>query len=197
MASIALKTDERVAIVGRTGAGKTYLAERLVRGLSRLVVIDPKGTLASWGLDDWSTTVRRELRRGEPVRARVVYPLDGDFEPVLAEIYEAGNITVYIDEVYGIVPPGSRPGPYFTALYTRGRELGIGVWAATQRPTWVPLFVLSEADWLFVFKLQLDEDRRRLAEILGGDVLRPITDRHGMWIYNVHWDRPRYVKQLV
>lgn len=122
--------------------------------------------------------------------------MDGNWDAYFATIYGAGHVTVYIDEAYGIVPPGAKIPPMLNALYTRGRELGIGVWAATQRPSWIPLVMLSEAEWLFAFRLQLDADRKRMAELMGPEVMRPVRNPHGFWLYNVNWDVPRYYAQM-
>lgn len=181
---------DRVAFVGKTGAGKTFLARSLLRSVKRLVVFDSKGTLgagAGWNLTDWSWANERRLRWGRAVRLRVPAPLDGDWEEYFRACYDARNVTLYIDEAYGVLGPGRRPGLYLTACYTRGRELGIGVWAATQRPSWIPLFMLSEAEWLFVFRLQLEEDRRRIASIIGSSGMRNLHG-HNVIVYNQAWD---------
>lgn len=190
MASV--KPSERVAFVGKTGSGKSYAARLLTRGISRLVVIDPKGTLggdSGWNLTDWNSSQERKLKKGEPCRIRVPAPLDNNYEPYFKACYDAQNVTVYIDEMYGVVERG-KPGQYLTAMYTRGRELNIGVYAATQRPTWVPLFILSEADWLFVFRLQLDADRARLASIMGAEVAVRRLQGHQVFVYHQEWNAP-------
>lgn len=184
-------------LVGRTGAGKSYLGRRFINGLSRLVVFDPKGTLATgWNLEPWSDKGERALLEGKPVRLRVPAPLDGQWDGYAQTIYHAGNCTLYIDEAYGVVPPGKRIPEYLNALYTRGRELRIGVWAATQRPTWVPLVMLSEAEWLFVFRLQMAADRQRMAELMGPEVENVVKDKHGFYAYNVEWNKPRYFRGI-
>lgn len=197
---LEIRASERVALVGKTGSGKTTLALYLTKSLSRLVVFDPKGTLwvPEWRLEDWSKEGLQRLAEGESVRLRIPAPLNNNWEPYFTEIFSIGNCVVYIDEVYGIVPPGAKPGAMFTAMYTRGRELNIGVIAATQRPTWVPLFVLSEAEWLFVFRLQLQADRNRMAEIGGPELQEPIPaiDEYGFYVYNSLWNEPIYLRGL-
>lgn len=191
--AVTVISNERAAFVGRTGSGKTFFAREILRPLSRVIVLDPKGTLTTpdWNLSDSGEIVRR-LRAGKSGRLRVPAPFDGNWEPWLALAWEIGNVTVYIDEVYGVVEPGRKPPALFTALYTRGREAGIGVFAATQRPAWVPLFVLSEANWLFVFRLSLEDDRKRMMQF-GDDtgmLGRPIRDPHGFYTYNPNWNGP-------
>jgi len=202
-------SDERVIITGQTGSGKTFLARQLLDGVKRLVVLDPKGMLRSpspdeaeygdienWKLREWSETTEKLLKEGEPVRVRVPAPINGKWDEYLWAVYRAGNCVLYIDEVYGVVPPGKRPPEPLNAIYTRGRELGIGAVGVSQRPSWIPLEIMSEAEWYFCFRLMLDTDRRRMAEFMGMEVVSRITDRYGFWTYNVHWDEPVYTEQL-
>lgn len=188
-----LRGSDRVAFVGKTGSGKTYAARLLLAHSQRLVVCDPKGTLrGKWGLAEWSAKTRRALANGKPVRVRIPAAI-GDiahWEKLFALCMQAGNVTVYIDEVYGVLDAGNRPGAYLTALYTRGRELGIGVWAATQRPSWIPLFVLSEAEWFLAFRLQLEADAKRVGSLIGvdADALTSLKG-HSFYLYNSEWEQ--------
>lgn len=59
----------------------------------------------------------------------------------------------------------TRPSSWLGAIATRGRQLNIGLWCATQRPARVPIFLLSEADHFFMFHLKLPVDIGRVYEI--------------------------------
>jgi hypothetical protein len=185
---------------GKTGAGKTYLAKYMTRSLTRLVVLDGKGTLSDWNLDPWSRSSYRDMVRGEPFRVRVLPPVGSNvlefWDEVLLACYHAGNLTIYIDELYAVNPPNRQPSDALFAVYTRGRELGLGVWASTQRPVWIPLVALSEAEHFFMFRLQLFEDRQRMAAFMGNEVTRTITDRHGFFYMYADNDSPTYIRQL-
>ncbi len=194
---ISLRANDRVFICGKTGTGKTYLARHLTQRLTRLVVLDGKGTLGSWELEPWDREARRALKANEPIRTRVVLgSVTGDpvdyWVSVLETLYSVSNVTIYIDEVYMIIDPGTRAPAIFTALYTQGRELGIGVWAATQRPTWIPLVCMSEAEHFWMFRLNLEEDRKRMSAFMGPDVMQPIRDVHGYYYMRDVWDDPIY-----
>lgn len=201
MARLTIKQSERVLIVGKTGSGKTYLAEKLTGSLTRLIVLDPKGQLKGrFNLEEWGSSTEKAIKGGEAVRVRAALPpgqSGADYwESILALAYHAGNITIYIDEIYGVVPPGSKPDVWLTAAYTRGREKNVAVWGASQRPVWVPLISLSEADWFFVFRLQLPEDRARMAGIIDETILKPIRDPHGFFYYYNAWDMPKYTRSI-
>lgn len=200
---LSVKANDRTFIAGKTGSGKTFFARYLLQSAKRLVVLDPKGMLSreedpDWRLTDWSAAGEKALRGGKPCRLRVPYPQNGDWAPFVKAVFEARNVTLYIDEMYGVVSPGKNPEvlDWLTACWTRGRQLGIGVITATQRPVWVPLFSMSESDWFFVFRLTLDEDRKRLASFMGPSAMYPIPDEFGFLSYNVRWQAPVYTPQL-
>lgn len=196
-----IKANDRLLLAGKTGSGKTWLAERLLSSVARLIVIDPKVTLRDWELTEPRSTDWSKFSRGANGRFRILPPVVDDpvawYEELFERIYGYGNVTLYIDEAYAVVPPGARPGKWLSALYTRGRERGIGVWAATQRPAWIPLFLLSEADWLIIFRLNLAEDRKRISSVAGERVLARIPDQHGFWLYHVEDETPQYYRTAV
>lgn len=163
-----------------------------------MFVCDPKGMLGipEWNLEPPSRNALRRFRDGYAARIRWPVPDSGNWEPIFEEAYRIGNVVVYIDEVYGVVDIGKKPGTYLMACYTRGRERGIGMVAATQRPTWVPLVIFSEAEWFFVFQLLLPDDRRRVAGFVGEQVEQRITDKHGFWTYNTAWNTPIYTDRF-
>ena len=199
---IELASYDRCLFVGKTGSGKTFAARHILAPFPRLIVIDPKGTLGGkeWKLEPWGRSAKNKLRRGKPVRTRVTVEFGVDMEElwdeVYFQVYASGNCTLYIDEMYGVVDPGSKPSRGMTAIWTRGRELQIGAYAATQRPVWIPLFALSEAEHFFSFRLSLNDDRKRMSEFMGPQVLRPVGDRHGVYYSQAEWDEPIYIKRL-
>lgn len=203
-AGLVIEPSDRVAFVGKTQSGKTHAAGILLSGIRRLVVIDPKGKLSnsarqradkySWHLTEWHSreggTVREAMQRGEAGRLRVPAPLDGNYEPYFRWAYGIENVTVYIDEMYGTVT-GTRPGQWLNALYTRGAEMGIGVWACTQRPSNVPAIMFSESEWLFLFRLTKADDRKKMREEIGESAMLQLSPRQ-FWLNHDTFDAPVY-----
>ena len=201
MVQIEIDSSQRLITVGKTGSGKTYLMKYLTRGLNRLMVLDPKAMIdpAEWHLDWVDKGGLRELERGKEARLLVRTYDTAQWNFYLQAAWDASNVVVYIDELYALVEFGRvAPPRILSQLYTQGRERKVGVWGATQRPAWVPMFSVSECDWFFAFRTQLQDDRKRLSELMGPEVLEPIPveDKYGFWMYSIEWDHPLYVDQL-
>lgn len=188
-----IKPYERVAIAGKTGSGKTYFARAVLSVCTRLVVCDAKGKLggaeAGWGLTEWPKGLD-ELKKGKLGRIRIPPMLEDDeWEEKFGELYKLRNVTIYIDELYGVGPPEGSRG--LRALYTRGRELGIGVWSCTQRPVKIPLYAFSEAEWIIQFQLRLKQDIERMEDMIGDMAALPLKD-HNFLLYNDSFEMARF-----
>jgi hypothetical protein len=200
MTDVIVESGQRVVAVGKTGSGKSFLMRFLVKQLRRTIVLDPKSMIdpSEWNLEWASQHGIRDLDRGKDVKMLVRGSDMADWTYWLQAAWDVGNVVVYIDELYALVDFGQAKAPQILSrLYTQGRERLVGVWGSTQRPSWVPMFTMSESDWFFMFRVQLGDDRKRLAELMGESVLEPVPDKHGFWEYNTEWDYPLYVPQLL
>ena len=200
--TIEIYDNQRGFITGKTGSGKTFFARHITRTLPRLVVFDPKFTLADWGLEAWNRETRRALSEGDPIQLRVTWTERGEstvfWEDVMWEVLEAGNCLLYIDELYSLSAQGKWIPEALQRIYTQGRELGVGAIGVAQRPRFIPQFVITECEWFMRFRLQKKDDRMYMSEFMGDEVIEriPASDPHGFWYYNVGWNEPLYVDRL-
>lgn len=157
--------------MGPSGSGKSTLATALVPRYDHTVTLDPKGEFRLPGAV-YCQTAQSILRRSQDLRdarAIIYQPAITEIrsrvahERVLWWIYLRGNTMLYIDEVYTYATGSDLPDALF-AIITRGRSRNVGGIFATQRPSRIPLVVLSEARCAFIFRLMLAKDRKRIEE---------------------------------
>ncbi len=191
---INIMQDQHVFIAGKTGSGKTTLAMFLLFNVNRLIVVDNKDSLADWNVENDTPINRLKVKDEKPIRIRVI--TNEKAIPLLELAYITGNVTVYIDEMSALVPPRSKPPQVIYDLLQRGRSRNISVWSSTQRPTLVPLESISEATHFFVFRLNLEDDRKRIASIAGKKMLEPVKDKHGFFYLNDETDNFRYFRKM-
>lgn len=215
--NIEIPPNSRTIIAGKTGSGKTYLAEHILKNARRLVVFDIKNNLAErMNLEPGTRKNWSHLLRGKDIRIQVRYPsasqdLTDYYETMCGRILNVGNCILYIDELYDVIGKTGGEIPYnFRAIYSRGREpiykrikgkdrlIGgnIGVIACTQRPSRIPLLVMTEVEQFFIFRLQNPDDRITAAGYTGQIVREPIEDEHGFYYYQSDMEEPVYVQKL-
>lgn len=163
---------DRAVFVGQTGSGKTTLAYHMLAAHRPYVVaVDPKRML-KW---PWPVvTDLAALSKIEPERVpRLIYRPSYDeisdpwaLDDLWHWIYRRGNTTCYVDETY-LVTAGDQYPRFFGACLTQGREHGVEMWLATQRPMKIPQIVLSESEHVYVFRLRMPQDRAKMADIAG------------------------------
>ncbi len=178
----------RAVLVGQTGTGKTTLARYLIAHLARqqpVLVIDPKGEWAGPEGTLYVHDVRRIVESNY-----IVYQPDlksdviSDVNNLCEAVYDRGDVCVYIDELYGVSVNGREWPDMLQPLYTRGRSRNITVIGAVQRPAWVPLYTLSETQRQYLFLTPMQEDRKRMATIMGPRVENPVK-RFFFWYNSV------------
>lgn len=165
------KPTDRALFVGQTGSGKTTLARQLLKFRVFKVLVDFKGTL-HWPEYRVHTSLAGLVKAREP---GLIYrpSYEESRNEVVQEqfwewVYRRRNTTVYVDETAAITNGDQFPH-YFGACLMRGRELGIEMWCATQRPMRIPQVVLSESEHVYAFRLRLPQDRARVEALTGID----------------------------
>lgn len=145
------------------------------------------------GFDDWGAirgglpSMRDVSQAWRNRQFLVVRPRPDEMKPdtldeYLGSLHDAFEFFgTLIDETYHFAL-GSNPGAGLTGLVTRGRARGQAVIMGMQRPSKIPLFVLSEANAHAVLPLTLDADRKRMVELTGeAAFMERGTPRH--WLY--------------
>ena len=195
-----LDPGQRMALVGRAGSGKTYLSKYFLLGSpQRWVVLDTKGDS---NFDDWQPLkgLQAMARLGRQWREKkivVVRPHSREMasaltlDSYLGELHDSfDNFGTLVDETYQI-QLGGKPGPGLTGLVARGRDRKQSVIMGAQRPSWVPLFVFSEANFIASLSLNLPADRDRVYQFTGHNaVLSRLPPRSWFW-YDVAADKLR------
>lgn len=181
---------EHVTFLGWNGSGKTQLAYDLIGH-----VATPKLPALSLVLKPKDRTVDRYLKElghrktsqwppmFQGMRARppgwALWPrhrFDPDLDDSahysvmrrgILDAYKRGNWIVFADETLGLSHLGL--DKTLIALWTRGRSMGTGLWAATQKPSHIPLYAYNQATHLFLSFESDARNRQRFAEIGGMD----------------------------
>jgi hypothetical protein len=185
---------EHVTFLGPTGSGKTTLAYQLLErttdtGLPGLaLVMKPDDPTAS----KWNRTLGYRIVRDWPppmtekVRSRVpgwtLWPkhIKMDFEGTesrqhnifrraIRDSFHRGPRIVFADEAVDLVD--LHLGDDLNKVWRQGRSMNCGLWAATQRPFYLPPNAYSQAQHLFLHNDPDVRDRKRFGEIGGIDPL--------------------------
>lgn len=212
------RTGEHVSFIGPTGAGKTHLALAL---LARSVTEERKGYVTVMKPRDKTVgqfMVRHHWKRiltyppppnaakvlGESPPGYVVWPVHTSkpeldeirhekiFREMHRDLYVKGDAIIFDDEAVSLVREMDLK-PDLVRIWTKGRSVGCGLWAATQRPSLVPLEMYDQAAHLFLAYDPDERNQKRFAEIGGvnpeliQDVVARLPPFH--WLYIRRSDR--------
>jgi hypothetical protein len=157
--------QSRVAIIGRTGSGKTQFATWMLSERS----IDKKPWIVfNFKGDKLIDAIRetKELALDATVpKAPGIYimrPQPHQTEEVndfLWKVWERENVGLYIDE--GYMMTGLKA---FRSCLTQGRSKNIPMMILSQRPVWMDKFTWSEADYYAIFNLNILSDKQIVRE---------------------------------
>jgi len=166
--------------VGKTRTGKTTLARQLLEPYQQVIVHDAKGTIGPHPSDTsywpgyYLCRGLGELDVARKYHSRLIYrPTFAESRSLVDQdaffrfIFNRRNTIVYVDEVYLLCVQLGRAPDMYLACIQQGGERRVGVWSSTQRPTRIPLQIISEAEHCYVFNLRLWRDRKRMEEEWG------------------------------
>jgi hypothetical protein len=201
---------DRGFVAGRSGAGKSYLARRLLTtyGIGKnhpkefrgnLVVIDPNGTFDYPAEDVYETVESIQLN---PKVRSIRYVPRGDqlsantWNALWKKLFNYPHpLMTYVDETRAMEPMfGTKrfeEGNYLAFYLTRGRALFKGAILGAQRPVTIPRDIIGQAEWFYIFDLPVEDDRATIAgtigefgrtgkEVNGAEGLAKIRDRKAL-----------------
>lgn len=178
---------DRLAVIGRTGSGKTTAAAWHLTGKDYTqqpwVIVNTKGDplLNEIGAFERVHKLSVNDTPGE-MGLHIVSPRPDEsvaLDAFFGRIWEKQNCGIYIDEGYMIDVTTN-----LNACLTQGRSRRIPMIILSQRPAWITKFVFSEADYVQLFNLQRLEDRKSVAGLVPVDKNYRL-DKHCSYWYNV------------
>lgn len=207
LSQIAPGRTDRVAAIGQTGSGKSWLMAYMLATREFVVVHDGKGTTWIPGTKrfkpEWQgyklvrtvdELARVRLKGRDSVR--LIYRptaaamMAGD-ERFFGWVYRSKGWTCYVDELT-LVQTGTMPGRNLMSCITRGREKGIEMWIGTQRPMAIPKICLTEAEHTYSFFLKDLADRQRIESSAGIDSMDIWELQKREFLYARQADRETY-----
>ena len=178
-----------MAIVGRSGSGKSVMLRALLTPFRRWALLDPKrrndllGAAvvegAHQGALEWPRRVDRAILRPALLEDEHAW-----CDSLCRLAYHAGSCALAVDELPEDVT-AERPVQWLTMCLRRGRDPGpqgpVTTIVATQRPQRIPVTILSEASHVLVFDLNMPADRSLIRSVIGR-YERPRVE-HGFWYW--------------
>lgn len=176
--------QQRIAIVGATGSGKTHAA---LWHLSRRDFDLKPWLIYDYKFDDLINSIegirQLEVSAAPPTEPGlyVIHPEpetdDEKVEVQMRAIWRQEEIGVYVDEGYMV---GNRNSA-FRALLTQGRSKHIPMIVLSQRPVWMDKFVFTESDFFQVFRLQSSDDINAMEKFIPYDLEKRLPPRNSYY----------------
>jgi len=163
---------EHICFAGTTGSGKTYLAERMLSKLDNYFVIDTQDGMNVPGVKiDTPTGLKWKLWMFKKIRyvPKPEYLNKQAWEMVFKQILQSSSKKkqnkriIYIDEIYHVGYGVNFPS-WLPKAITTARQRKLSFWISTQRPSQIPLPILSECSRIFAFYLGYEEDIKKLSK---------------------------------
>lgn len=182
------RAGQHVTFLAPTQAGKSTLAFQLLeenasKEVPAIVLVQkPRDPVVTHWLDHLETKgwIKTTTWPPNPLRKKapgyILWPphrhdpdvdndrIKGVFRRAILDSYKSGDRILFADETYGLSEELDLDKELI-AVWSRGGGMGCGLWAATQRPAYIPLWGYSAAEHVF---LANDPDKR--ARIRYGEI---------------------------
>ncbi len=198
--NLRILSSDRIFISGRTGTGKTHLVKYyLLPHYNKYVFYDVKRENSDV-IHDVIITTPKELKNNINKYDKVLYQpknlTDKDFNDVCEIVFNARDNTLYMDEA-ALVSSPTKILYWHRILVTQGRSYGVGSINTTQRPRDVNNTLISEAEHLFVFSLNLETDIVKIKQMTGtaADEVYFLPEHHFLY-YNVRTNKSIIIKPI-
>lgn len=207
---------EHVSFIGPTGSGKTTLGYQLLRKTATVdlpaivLVMKPRDVTVS----KFSKAAKYRIVHTWPPMPSVWQPgkkagyvlwpkhsFDEDhddeiheriFRTAIRDSYRQGKRIIFGDETYSLTRE-LKLEKSLIRIWSKGRSMGCGLWAATQKPTHVPLWMYSQPEHLFLAHDPDERAQKRFSEIGGvnPDIVKNIVKilPRYHWLYIRRKDR--------
>ena len=171
MAKITIpKLGEHIVFCGTTGSGKTFLAKEMLKRYEKIFLFDTHNGLGDVeGIKITSPlNIEKKLRSFDKIRyvPDLKYRSKNWFNYVIKTLmtskYGRGRV-IYIDEIFHLGFGQSFPDWLSKGIST-ARQKKISIWTCSQRPTNVPMSILTESRRVYIFYLSYMEDLKKLSK---------------------------------
>jgi len=179
--------SQRIAVIGRTGSGKTQAA---VWQLSRRNFLSMPWVVFNFKGDELIDSIpfADHVEVGHiPKRAGIyiVHPLPGqlaEMQSYLWALWGRENVGLFCDEGYMMGDDEA-----FLACLTQGRSRRIPMIVLTQRPAWISRFVFTESQFYQVFSLTDRRDWKTVSQFIPDDgrMETTVLPEFHSWYYDV------------
>lgn len=205
-----LRPDERWAIIGKSGSGKSVFARWIdyhyYAAHWPIVIVDPKKRYVDAALGDEyapapdQTSIARPWKIADGVfnpdaRVQIYLPTFPALkDPILDRLFfsllDRGGVVLHIEDMTQVANENSTPTG-LAALMTDGRTAEVPLLLLAQRPVGIPRNMIDQAENFAIFRLPDIDDRTRASKILGDKrVERIILPKRYFWYLHEGDDYP-------
>lgn len=205
-----LRPDERWAIVGKSGSGKSVFARwidyQYYKAHWPIVIVDPKKRYVDAALGDEfshdpaTSSIAKPFRIMDGLfnpdaKCQIYLPTfpamaDATLNKLFFSLLERGGVVLHIEDMSQVANESKSPIG-LTALMTDGRAAEVVMLMCAQRPVGIPRNMVDQAENFVFFRMPDIDDRTRASKILGDKrVENTILPKRYFWYLHEGDDYP-------